>query len=57
MIETWAESSRFDTISQKLADQVRILKKGRFSNIEIQEICKHINSKEYEKDPRPESKH
>ena len=45
MIEIWQECAKFQTTSQRLADQVRtIIKKGWFSDLELQEIHqKHIN--------------
>ena len=40
---------RFNTISQRLTEQVRtILKKGWFSDLEIREIYKLIKSEKYE---------
>ena len=39
MIEIWQECSTFQTISQRLADQVRtIVKKGWFSDLELLEF-------------------
>ena len=45
MIEIWQECAKFQTTSQRLADQVRtIIKKGWFSDLEILEIHqKHTN--------------
>ena len=44
MIEIWQECAKFQTTTQRLADQVRkIIKKGWFSDLEILEIKKHIN--------------
>ena len=41
MIEIWQKYSTFQTISQRLADQVRtIVKKGWFSDLELLEIPK-----------------
>ena len=44
MIEIWQEYSNFQTISQRLADQVRtITKNGWFSDLKIIEIQQKIN--------------
>ena len=44
-MEIWRELSNFQTISQRLADQVRtIIKKGWFSDLEIIEIHQKINN-------------
>ena len=44
MIEIWEKCNGFQTRSQKLADQVRmIIKKGWFSDTEILEIHQQIN--------------
>ena len=52
MIKIYAECTRFNTTSQGLADQVRmILKKGWFSDLEILKICGQLNSEEYEQVP------
>ena len=57
MIEIWVESARFDTTSQRLADQARIiLKKVWFSELEILEICQQIE-KNINKTPLYEPKH
>ena len=53
-IEIWAESARFNTKSQRLADQVRlILMKGWFSELEILKICVNVNIEECEREPSP----
>ena len=45
------KSALFDTISQRLDDQVRIiLKKGWFSDFEVLEIYQQINREDYEQD-------
>ena len=47
MIEIWTESIKCNS-SQRLADQVRLaLKKICLSNLEILEICEHVNLEEY----------
>ena len=47
MIEIWREYSNFQTTSQRLADQVRIIiKKGWFSDLEIIEIQQKINDQQ-----------
>ena len=52
MIEIWEESARFNATSQILADQARIeSNKAWFSDRKILEICKQINSEEYERFP------
>ena len=38
MIEIWQECASFQTTSQRLADQVKTIKKGWFSDLEILEI-------------------
>ena len=43
MMEIWQEHSNFQTTSQRLTDQVRIIKKGWFSDLEILEIHQKIN--------------
>ena len=49
MRKIYAESPRFNTTNQKLVDHVRmIFRKGWFSDLEIQEICAQMNSKEYD---------
>ena len=46
MIEIWEESARFQTTSQRLADQVRtMIKKAWFSDLGILEIYRKINIK------------
>ena len=51
IIEIRAESTRFNT-SQRLVDQLRIiLKKGWFSDLEMLEMCKQVNRKEYQQAP------
>ena len=53
MIEIWTESSEFNSTSLRLADQViMILKKGWFSDFELQEIWRHVC-----RDELPELKH
>ena len=52
MREVWAESSRFDTTSQRLADQARmILRNGWSSDLKILEISGQVNNEEYDQDP------
>ena len=51
MIEIWTESTIFNTIRKGLADQAKILKKGRFSDREILELGGQINREEYEQAP------
>ena len=52
MIEIWAESIRYNTISQRLVDQARmILKKGWLSDFEILEMYTHLSCEEYEQEP------
>ena len=47
MVEILKEFAEFNT-SQRLADQVRlILKKGWYSDLEIQEIFWQVNSEKY----------
>ena len=47
MIEIWQECASFQTISQRLADQVRtIIKEGWFSDLEILEIYQKINNEQ-----------
>ena len=47
MIEIWQECSSFQTTSQRLADQVRIIiKKSWFSDLEILEIHQKINNQQ-----------
>ena len=47
MIEIWQECSNFQTTSQRLADQVRtIIKKYRFSDLEIIDIHQKINNQQ-----------
>ena len=47
MMEIWLELSHFQTTSQRLADQVRmIMKKGWFSELEIIEIHQKLNDQE-----------
>ena len=47
MIEIWQECTSFQTTNQRLADQVRtIIKKGWFSDPEIQEIHQKINNEQ-----------
>ena len=54
----WPKSTRFDTMSQRLADQVRmILQKVWFSNLKIQEICGQINSENLNKIPQSDSEY
>ena len=51
MIKIWTESARFNATSRRLAKQARmILKKGWFSDLELQEICKQVNREEYQQD-------
>ncbi len=47
MFEIWAEYSRFDTTSQKLSDQARMILKSWFSDLKMLQICGHINREEY----------
>ena len=50
MIEIWAYSARFNTTSQRLANQARtILKKGWFSDLKILEVCNQVNSEDSQK--------
>ena len=45
MIEIWQECASFQTANQRIAHQVRrIIKKGWFSDLEIQEIYQKINN-------------
>ena len=47
MIEIWLEECASFQTSQSLADQVRtIIKKGCFSDLEIQEIYQKINNEQ-----------
>ena len=48
MIEIWQECAKFQTTSQRLADQVRtIIKKGWFSDLEILEIHQKTHKQNY----------
>ena len=48
MIEIWQECAKFQTISQRLADQDRtIIKKGWFSDLELQEIHRKTHKQTY----------
>ena len=50
MLGIWTESAKFNTKSQRLADQARlILKEVFFSNLEIWLICGQVNCEEYTK--------
>ena len=50
MIEIWKECSKFQTTSQRLADQVRtIIKKGWFSDLELLEIHQKTQRQNYKK--------
>ena len=52
MIEIWQECAIFQTISQGLAEQVRmIIKEGWFSDLEILEIHQQINRESSQQDP------
>ena len=54
MIEIWTESARFDTKSQILAYQARIISnKGSFPELEVLEICGYVSFEEYEQSPLP----
>ena len=56
MIEIWQECAWFQTASQRLADQVRtIIKKGWFSDLEIQVICQKTIFRKYRKNILPKS--
>ena len=47
MIEIWQECTRFQTTSQRLANQVRTkIKKGWFFDLEILEIDQKINNEQ-----------
>ena len=47
MIEVWQECAIFQTISQRLADEVRTnIKKGWFSDLEILEMHQKINNQQ-----------
>ena len=48
MIEIWQEYAKFQTTSQRLADQVRtIIKKGWFSDLELLEIHQKAHKQNY----------
>ena len=47
MIEIWQECAKFQTTSQRLADQVRTIKKGWFSVLELLEIHQKSNRQNY----------
>ena len=48
MIEIWQECVKFQTTSQRLADQVRtIIKKGWFSDLKLLEIHQKIHTQKY----------
>ena len=46
MIEIWQECSNFRITSQRLADQVKTIKKAWFSDLEIIEIHQKINNQQ-----------
>ena len=52
MIGIWKECARFQTTSQRLVDQVRmIIKKGWFSDLEISEVHQKMNRESRQQDP------
>ena len=47
MIEIWQECASFQTTSERLANQIRtMIKKGWFSDLEIQKIYQKINNEQ-----------
>ena len=50
MIEIWEECTQFQTTRQRLTDQVRMINKNWFSDLEILEMCQKTNSKSKQED-------
>ena len=56
MIEIWQECAKFQTTSQRLADQVRKIIKGWFSDLEILEIHQKTHKQNYNTVPDTSSR-